>query len=76
MTSRDALKLSLRLDDHHFPETNGRTNVCRRCGFGTTGPAGNERHTAAEERPTRARRWLDNQTRLSGVAQAEVTLRN
>lgn len=63
----EANQLASQLDEHHLPETNGRMAVCRRCGFRVTGPLGAEQHTAAEERPDRARRWLDGQSRMNEV---------
>jgi hypothetical protein len=72
--SPDPSLLSSRLDHHHHPETNGRTPICRRCGFSTSGTLGNEQHAGAAERPVRAQRWLDQQALLSQVALAKARL--
>lgn len=74
MAPLDAAQLSARLDEHHYPETNGRMPICRRCGFRVTGPLGAEQHTSAEERPDRARRWLDGQARVNQIAEAKTRL--
>ena len=74
MAQLDPSQLSARLDEDHYPETNGRIAICRRCGFRSTGPPTEERHIRAEERPTQALRWLDNQERLRLAAQARARL--
>jgi len=74
MASPDASQLSTRLDEDHHPETNGRTPVCRRCGFRAVGPFGGEQHASVEEQSARAQRWLDSQARLRRVAQAKELL--
>ncbi|HEY3942336.1 MAG TPA: hypothetical protein VGL60_07605 [Acidimicrobiales bacterium] len=72
MAPLDPSQLSARLDEHHHPETNGRMQVCRRCGFRVSGALGEERHTLAEDRPQRATRWLDDQARTSQIAHAKT----
>ena len=74
MTQLDSSQLSARLDEDHHPETNGRMPICRRCGFRSAGPLGDERHVSAEERPTQALRWLDGQELLRRTAQARALL--
>jgi hypothetical protein len=65
--------LSTRLDDDHFPETNGRMAVCRRCGFKTTGGP-DERHASLGIQQARATRWLDNQAHVRRIADARRNL--
>ncbi len=62
-----AQALGRRLDDDHFPETNGRMPVCRRCGFRTTGEA-SDHHAPVEAQEARANRWLDGQVRARHLA--------
>ena len=72
-TATESSPLSTRLDNDHFPETNGWMTVCRRCGFRTTGGI-DERHSPLENQEARITRWLDGQERARRVAKAKGTL--
>ena len=74
MASSEAFQLGARLDEHHFPETNGRMAVCRRCGARTDSPMG-LKHIPDERHLARAIAWLDAQARISRIDQAADTLR-
>jgi hypothetical protein len=73
VTAAEAVALATRLDEDHFPETNGRMAVCRRCGFRTTGET-SDRHAPVEIQITRASRWLDAQAHARRGAQAREAL--
>ena len=60
MSTPEAQALAARLDENHFPETNGRMAICRRCGFRTTGEP-SDRHAPVDIQVIRANRWLDTQ---------------
>jgi hypothetical protein len=66
-------RLSIRLDEDHVPETNGRMAVCRRCGATTDGPTG-QSHVLSESQIARVGRWLDDQARQSRVAEARAQM--
>ncbi|MHB1599206.1 MAG: hypothetical protein ACYCXY_10070 [Acidimicrobiales bacterium] len=65
MVSPEALQLGSRLDKHHYPETNGRMAVCRRCGAQTDGPYGP--HIPNDRQLERVLQWLDAQLRSSRI---------
>ena len=69
MVSPEASILGARLDEDHFPETNGRMAVCRRCGAQTESPQG-RRHVPSEQRLGRSEQWLDVQSRTRHVDHA------
>jgi hypothetical protein len=66
MVSTEPSDVGRRLDQHHYPETNGRMAVCRRCGAQTNGPDGRH-HVPGEGRVARSNDWLDAQSRLSSI---------
>ncbi len=73
MASPEALQLGARLDEHHFPETNGRMAVCRRCGVQTDSPLG-RKHVPDERQLARTIAWLDAQSRISRIDRASEWL--
>ena len=72
MASPETLQLGARLDEHHFPETNGRMAICRRCGARTDGPMGHH-HVPSERQLARSDQWLQTQSRLSRIDRASET---
>jgi len=73
MTTSEAVTLATRLDEDHFPETNGRMAICRRCGFRTNGETGDS-HAPVEIQVARVSRWLDAQAHARRGAQAREAL--
>jgi hypothetical protein len=73
MAPSDASLLSIQLDEHHTPETNGRMAVCRRCGFRTSSES-NSRHAADQTHQAEAGRWLENQALVSRIAKSRGLL--
>jgi len=73
MTTSEAVALATRLDEDHFPETNGRMAVCRRCGFRTISET-SDRHAPVDIQVTRASRWLDAQAHARKGAQVRRAL--
>lgn len=72
MAPSDPSHVSIRLDQDHAPETNGRMPVCRRCGFRTE--ENTTRHAATDEHQAKADRWLDSQALANRVAKARGVL--
>ncbi len=64
-----AVALAKRLDEDHYPQTNGRMAVCRRCGFRTIGDMDGA-HAPVDGQESRANRWLDAQAQANRVAVA------
>jgi hypothetical protein len=71
MASPESLQVAAQLDEHHFPETNGRIAVCRRCGARTDGPNGLH-HVLQEGAVSRSSDWLTAQSRLLDIANAKL----
>jgi len=71
MASPEASQLGTRLDAHHFPETNGRIAVCRRCGARTDSPMGHH-HLPSEHQLARSVQWIDAQSQLSRIDRARA----
>jgi len=67
MATPEAAALGQRLDEDHYPQTNGRMAVCRKCGFRTTGDMA-DAHAPVEGQEARANRWLDVQARANRIA--------
>jgi hypothetical protein len=74
MISPEAAVLGARLDQDHWPETNGRMPVCRRCGAYTESPQGRQ-HVPSEHRLARAEEWLDAQGRTRRLAYIRASVR-
>ena len=74
MTS-ELLDAGAQLDEHHAPETNGRMNVCRRCGLRTDSPTG-VHHIVAESQRIRSNEWLLGQARLRDIEAARILRAN
>ncbi len=64
-----AAALAQRLDEDHYPQTNGRMAVCRRCGFRTMGDM-DVAHAPVDGQESRANRWLDAQAHANRIAMA------
>ena len=75
MVSAEASHLGSRLDEHHFPETNGRMAVCRRCGTLTDSPEGGQ-HVPDERQLARSNEWLERQARASYIERSMALLKN
>ena len=67
MNTPEASQLATQLDEDHFPETNGRMAVCRRCGARTDGPEGLH-HVLVEQELPRSRRWLTAEVQRKRLA--------
>jgi len=73
MVSTEASDIGARLDEHHYPETNGRMAVCRRCGAKTNAPDG-DHHVPDERRLARHSDWLDAQAQKGHIDRARDSL--
>lgn len=73
MVSSEASLLGARLDEDHFPETNGRMAVCRRCGAETESPWGSQ-HVPSERRLARSQQWFDAHSRTRHIDHVRMSL--
>ena len=72
MAPADTSQISIRLDEDHVPETNGRMPICRRCGFRTEETS--NRHAATDGHQAKVGQWLDSQALASRMAKARGVL--
>jgi hypothetical protein len=68
--SPESLRVGLKLDEHHPPETNGWMAVCRRCGMRTDGPEG--LHAPPLSQVARAEEWLEGAILGSSIAKLKL----